>query len=574
MTGKKYQTVLKLLAIAFVLGSVLINIKNIFTSCQVDAEYQVAMAYRMIKGDAMFSQMWEPHQTSAFFLAFFEWIFLKITGSTTGIMVYSNAVGVVCKTIVAFVVYGVFRKYGDKKAAFMVLLFALNTYPKDMVLPDFANQQIWFGLLLMCCLISYFANQSKKYLLVVGALFLCLQVLSYPSCVLVWGACMLLMWFYSERKLVDMGIFTGICGISGGAYLLYFMHGKPAQFLEYIYYIWSGDETHSIGMVERLLDFGEDIWMLILDLRFVLIVVAAAFVVTVLISRISKKKDAVFQIFQIAFLSFYILGYLINLPGEDVGTKYHFFMLYLFVELVAWYQKKYLNEVEKRIFLVGQAIGIGGFLATLLLSDLGLFSALPYLIPAMCTALLPVGKGFQAERGKEYCMVAPFLICAVMIFRNAVYINGWMDIPKNFKEDSIFGLTWTASYGPLKGIKNGDGAYVADVSYLEWQDMIREGDRVLILSYPTLPSTMYLYQNVDICAESVISTPTYSERLFDYWEQNPEKYPNVVLVRCYGNSPMVGEFNAVTKWMHEDFKSMQLVKGNYWRYYFVDRVVE
>ena len=85
-------------AVLLILGSVLINIKNIVTSCQVDAEYQVAMAYRMLRGDAMFSKMWEAHQTSAFFLAIFEWIFLKITGSTTGIMQHmSNNPNQICR---------------------------------------------------------------------------------------------------------------------------------------------------------------------------------------------------------------------------------------------------------------------------------------------------------------------------------------------------------------------------------------------------------------------------------------------------------------------------------------------
>ena len=156
----KNRKFIRTMTVALVLGSFIINIKNIFISCQVDAEYQIVMAYRILQGDKLFSQMWEAHQTSAFFLAFFEWFFIKITGSTTGIMVYANTVGVICKTVIAFCVYKTYQKYVDKKVAFAALLFVLNTYPKDVVLPDFANLQIWFGLLLMCCLICYFEGQK------------------------------------------------------------------------------------------------------------------------------------------------------------------------------------------------------------------------------------------------------------------------------------------------------------------------------------------------------------------------------------------------------------------------------
>jgi len=622
-------------AVLLILGSVLINIKNIVTSCQVDAEYQVAMAYRMLRGDAMFSKMWEAHQTSAFFLAIFEWIFLKITGDTTGIMLYANAVGVACKTLVAFCVYRVIRKYADKRAAFMALLFALNAYPKDIVLPDFANLQIWFGLLLMCCMIRCLASmetakqgtgvtanaaakvqeesgkkhgattdgRSSLLWLILGALCLCLQVLSYPSCAILWLGCVILMWGYSDRRLRDIGIFTGVCALCGGVYLLYFMRGDPAKFMEYVFYIWSGDETHAIGMAERLGAFGQDLLLLLSDLRYILIVaVCTAFASWVCVKYFGKesgkgsgkgsgketeketeKEDARAKRLYLYFgwfLAFYILGYLLHLPKEDVGTKYHFFLLYGFVEIVAWIGRKYLNSVEKCVFDVGQAVGTGGFAATLILSDMGLFSAFSYLIPAICASMLSLVRlgdaGIQGNgapvgpTGTARGLILAFSLCAVLIFRNFIYLNGWMEAPKSFREDSIFGTTWTAEYGPLKGIRNGDGAYVADITWREWQDMIKPGDRVVVLSYPTLPAAIYLDQDVEICIDSVISTPTYSERLLTYWRENPEKYPNVVVVKCYGGSPMIGEYNVITKWIDEEFHAVRVEDGTYWRYYFAD----
>ncbi|MGN0167392.1 MAG: hypothetical protein ACI4AB_05090 [Acetatifactor sp.] len=580
MEKNRRELWLKAVAAGLVLGSFLINIKNILTSCHVDAEYQVAMAYRMLRGDRMFSQMWESHQTSAFFLAFFEWIYLKLTGTTTGIVLYANAVGILCRTVVAFLVFKTMKKYIDKRAAFAILLLALNLYPKDVMLPDFANMQIWFALLLMCCLITYFEGSGKKVWLVAGAVCLCLEVLSYPSCVLVWIPCVILIGMYSPRKKRDFGIFTGVCAASGMVWLLYFMRGEPKKFVQYIYEIWSGDESHAVGPGVRLRLLGQDFAALAGDLKYFFVMALCALLFSCIVGMLYRKKGSMlsrkrFWLTAFSwFVGIYVFAYLVHLPAEEAGTKYHFFALYFFVEIAAFLCMRYLNAQEKRIFLTGQLIGFGGFAATLFLSDCGLFTTIPYMIPNLCVSLIPLEKAWQGAReemGKREPALLPFapvaLLCAVMIFRNAVYVNGWMVIPANFKEDSIFGVTWTAHYGPLKGIVSREGTYVADVSYSEWQELIQPGDKVLILSYPSLTATTYLYEDVEICADSVISTPTYSERMLTYWEENPDKYPDVVVVKCYGGTVMAGGDNPVMEWLTEEFNAEQIVDGAFWRYY-------
>ena len=576
MTLKKHQTFFRIAAAVLVLGSVLINVKNIFTSCQIDAEYQVTMAYRILRGDKMFSQMWEAHQTSAFFLAFFEWFFLKITGSTTGIMIYSNTVGVLCKIAVACCVYKTLQKFTDKKMAFAALIFLLNTYPKDAVLPDFANLQIWFGLLLMCCLIWFFETKHQRWL-VFGAVCLCLQVLGYPSCALIWILCMALLWMYSRHKMRDMCIFTGVCGIIGISYLIYFMRGNPRQFLQYLYYIWSGDESHSIGMSAKLAFYGQNLVMLASDMKYIMIVVVCSVLAACICRRIFKNKvwtarkmlDSVFSF----FLLFYAIGYLIHLPAEQPTDKYHFFILYFFVESVAWAGRRYLNASEKRAFTVGQFVGIGGFAATLILSDLEIFSSIPYLIPAISVCMLPLGKLYEenAESGIDLKYSIPVaLLCALMMFRNFIYLNGWMVIPSNFYEDSIIGVNGMAKYGPLKGIVSIQRTRVADNAYLEWQEMIRDGDHVLIVTYPSINPTVYLYKDVEICVDSTISTPTYSERLLTYWEENPDKYPNVIAIKGYDGPLEQTGYDVIYNWLEKEFPDVQPVHGYFWSYYYLE----
>jgi len=66
-----------------------------------------------------------------------------------------------------------------------------------------------------------------------------------------------------------------------------------------------------------------------------------------------------------------------------------------------------------------------------------------------------------------------------------------------------------------------------------------------------------------------MSTPTYNEELLYYWELNPEKYPDVVVVSsAFGElSWEVLSNEWLLKWLEEEYPATQVIDGNYWRYY-------
>lgn len=65
-----------------------------FTNLSYDCEYQIAMAYRLLQGDKMFLEMWEPHQTSAFLPAALMWVYMKLFHTATGIALYLQICGI------------------------------------------------------------------------------------------------------------------------------------------------------------------------------------------------------------------------------------------------------------------------------------------------------------------------------------------------------------------------------------------------------------------------------------------------------------------------------------------------
>ena len=59
-------------------ASMVATVKIIFFGFDIDEQYAVSMAYRLVQGDRMFLEMWEPHQTSAFFSAAFLWLYIQL----------------------------------------------------------------------------------------------------------------------------------------------------------------------------------------------------------------------------------------------------------------------------------------------------------------------------------------------------------------------------------------------------------------------------------------------------------------------------------------------------------------
>jgi len=73
----------------FLIASISIIVSNV----SYDAEYQMAMGYRLLKGDTPILEMWEPNQTSAFLCAIIMKLYISIAGTTTGIVLFVNVMG-------------------------------------------------------------------------------------------------------------------------------------------------------------------------------------------------------------------------------------------------------------------------------------------------------------------------------------------------------------------------------------------------------------------------------------------------------------------------------------------------
>ena len=143
-------------------GSILAAIKCIFVGLQIDEEYALTLSYRLIRGDRLLTEVWDPHQTSAFLLSLIEWIWIKITGSNEYLILWCRAVTTLIHFAICFYLYKTLRLFIEKTYSFLIAVSVFGILPKDFIIPEFSLMMSWFLLLIILTLIRLRHFKSDK----------------------------------------------------------------------------------------------------------------------------------------------------------------------------------------------------------------------------------------------------------------------------------------------------------------------------------------------------------------------------------------------------------------------------
>lgn len=553
-----------------ILMVILVNIKRVFTDLGVDFEYAIAQSYRMAMGDHMMVQMWEPHQTSAFLCAFFIKIYMMLTGTTTGIGLYLNIVGLGVKSCVAYLFYRTFQRYCDKNILFLMSAFFMTASAKGLILLEFSNMMVYFSILVCCSLFTYFQKQEldaqKKIWLILGAGCFCLEVLSYPSTIILYPFLLAVLCRYSVTKKKDMALFSCVCSILGVAFLIFLISQTGLeQFLVSAKYIITGDSSHGVGRL------AEQIKIYITDLGSIVILFCMCAMIAFFIGKGLKHKKIVIsgfgylEIFMVVLLSciFVVILFDVSVSSLPLTFRSLYGTAYVPFMFLAYRMKKYCSREEQMASYIGIGLSIGSGLAVLLLTNLTLLMTIPYLILGVMVSMMSVGEYLNAVMPEKkvfrrYGMLILFLL---MIMFRSIYVY----FPSGNVHATILSVRQVVKDGPMMGLfTDYIGGYIRNANLDDWKQYVSEGDKILIVG-DTVSAIGYLYENTEVCVDSTICTPTYDEKLLAYWELNPQKEPNVVILDCWYGEPKISEDTWIMGWIKENFESY--VDGKYVRIY-------
>lgn len=610
----------KYIVILLLLGSFFATLKCIFVSLQMDEEYAVSLSYRLLRGDRLFAQIWDPHQTSAFLMEFLMWIYLKLFHTTTYMVIWVRAVGVLIHLGIACYLYRMFCHLLEPEYGFYLAVLYFNLLPKTYVMPEFSNMMAWGLTMLLMSLFrlamlegrgptSYAgeaegsvsgrekvlrpddrmsANENMRSNVLISAdkkgsqtakkqnlkimftaieagLWLSFTVLSYPTCLLLFPFIVWYLWKCDAYKKRTIALFTGTCLAAGGFYMAYlFSYMAPTELIANIQSLLASNDAHSGGVLEKCQIYGFNLVPLLL---FGLGYLLAAVIIYRLICRkklsackAESEKFAFYYVYLITSFVLMFLHWIFMLWKYEHSFPY---TIYFFIFAVGFYYAGKLPEEKREMALLWLRANVVMYIAVLMLTNLTLFTSVKYLLTGVimgAMVLLIYTKERQPEIFQKYAGLFLIVWCFV-----AIFVKGWAYTDNDGLMKNITSVGNILSVGPGKGIiTEYMQGYMAECNYEEFQTYIEPGDSLLVLDTNTI---CYMYQDVNIGSCTTICTPTFDENLLDYWERNPDKYPDVIAVLCWYGDLQWDKDSWIIHWIEEEFGATQVIDGKYFRYY-------
>lgn len=567
----------KYIVFLLIAGSFLAALKCIFVSLQMDEEYAVSLSYRLLRGDRLFAQIWDPHQTSAFLMEFLMWVYIKLFYTTTSVVVWVRLAGVLIQLGISCYLYRVLCHILEPEYSFYLAMIYFNLLPKTYVMPEFSNMMTW-GLTLL--LLSLFRlaklqgripgrekddswaegiswNRKMAFAAVESGVWLSFTVLSYPSCLLLFP---FLLWYlskYDTFKKKTISLFAGTCMLLGSIYMAYlFSYMSLSELLANIRSMIASNGYHSTGLLGKCQIYGGNLLPLMLFGAGYLL---AAFVVYKVYRGI-KGKLAFFYILLMTSFALMFLHWILMLWKYERSYPY---TVYFFLFAIAFYCVGRLPERVKEVAKLWLGANVVMYIAILLLTNLTLFTSIKYLLTGVvmsAAVLLIYTKEKEPEVFQKFAGWFLIVWCFV-----AVFIKGWAYTDNDGLMKNITCVGNIISVGPGKGIVTEYmQGYMAECSSEEFQAYIEPGESLLALDTNTI---CYMYQDVNIGSCTTICTPTFDETLLDYWERNPDKYPDVIAVMCWYGELQWDQDSWIMHWIEEEFGATQVIDGKYFRYY-------
>jgi len=554
------------------IGSILAAIKMIFQNYSLDEEYQVVMAFRNVKGDHLFLEMWEPHQTSAFLCYIFIKIFMFFTGSTTGLIVFLRCGGTLMHFLISVYSYKVLSRFLNKDCSYILALIFFNTIPKLIQLPEFGIMQVWFYMLIFLFLIAYNLDENldkKKYPILMG-MAMSLEVLSYPTSVILFPFTLLAIGILSKKnKLRDMGRFSATCALSGVLYCIKILQNISVDKLMInLQNIYNSDATH--GYEKRFQDIDLFYGILVLTI-YTLIIFIIAIVIYVLWNKIIKKEKItehsiiILGIGNIAIIISCLVQIwrwvVLNLGYEDLQIQI------VVTTIAGILVLKYVDKRYKKVMILTISGSIVALVSVLLITDLPLLSSIPHAFGGAffaLTAMMLVMNSNSALYTKRAGYLLLFVWCITAVVGKGYTLRGSANYNNIFQSEGV------VKCGPAIGtVSNYMGAYILNTVYETWMQEIEDGSKVLVVTTNiySASTSQYMFKDVEICNYTLIDPTIYDSNLLKYWKEYPEKIPNIIVVDCWFGNLMFDENEWIMKYINNDFGYKQIYDGSYIRIY-------
>ncbi len=550
------------------------TVKSIFVGADIDEAYGVTLGYRLVQGDRLLWDMWEPHQTSAVFTALFIRLILLFTGGSL------NFLTILLRVCFFLVQAGITLYLGkcfrdclpflswQERTLFAMAYFI--TTPKCIYVPEYSNLHMWFSTLLALFLMQYFCRASHnhgkmRYLMLAGAMLAC-DVLAYPSMVLFYPVCAgFLLWNPSVKRNRpgQLAVFTLPCAAGGCAFLAYILsYMSPGQILTVLPHI-IGDGSHQMTWMEKLGTWGMGIGEIaLMTAGCGLVAVLLVFVA----GQVRKRHGA-------------------GRPDAGVDWLFWWFAVQTIFQILYWFHTDYNSGYPQLPYSAVAVFALFclrgsrdksrtaqclmgmtalNFVGLNLFSNWGPVSLTVYLVTGLLGGFLCWRQYFWEKRGEAGLKLMRVIL--LMFLFSEVFGRSLLMIGGDEGSSMTFQVRGISREGVRGGILTSYmNSYRYNNNYELFPEIVPPGSMVLYLG----PSQFYyMMGDCRIASPTTISTPEYDESLEFYYKLHPERFPDVVVMEsCYGDVSYFGEDDYIFRWLERDFGPYEMEDYPYVRVY-------
>lgn len=571
------EKIWRVIRVILLLGSFLAAVKLIFVDYTLDEEYQIVMSYRNLQGDMLFREMWEPHQTSAFLCEGLIWLYRTVTGTVTGVILFLRFVTLGIQLVLSYFVYRTLAKLIEREYSFLLALLYFNIVPKNIQIPEFGNMQLWFLTICILFMMKYYHDLEEKrksnwYLLAVVGMALSCEILTYPTCIILFP--FFLVWILArsgKNRWRDCMILTAVCAVCGGVWLTGVLRNVSLQeFSANIGKLLSFDPTHDVSGVtdEKAHNYLDNF---VLWGAWLAVIAAVSglfcFILQFLLKRKGRNVDgkAGWMIYLVTVVITAECVQVYYWAVRGIGFEYlqiHFLVVWLSAAVVwSW------ADSRRKVLFWGISGTLAAYAGVMYISDLAMYYTLPHgalgIVFAVAVMVFAMEKIMGKSARSWICLLIASL-CFCTIFGKAYTLRGGKS------NNTILAVGGIMKEGPAAGIlADYMCSYIYNCNYQFYKENLQSGDNVLIVANMIMSAgtTAYLFDDYEVCHYSVVDPTSYDERLLVYWEQYPEKRPDVIVVDCWFGELMEPRDNWIMHYIEEAFGYTAVQDGSYVRFY-------
>ncbi|MBR4718875.1 MAG: hypothetical protein IKP31_01390 [Lachnospiraceae bacterium] len=254
------------------LGAVILFIKCFYSFCWSDETFYFATCHRFFTGDSVFLHEWFPTQLSSVVLLPFYSIYMLICGSNTGIFLYFRILYVIMSTFNAVVMYNIIRQHSGRFSGLVCSLLLMYYTHLNIATLSYYTLSVQLYLMSMLLIYHYYKSRSKKQLIISGILF-AISVLCLPTLSIVYFITTAVLGIFilcDKHSKTDSGsttvsdkaqlpvilryTFIGILIPAVLFFIFLFLNVSVSDFIKGIPYVLS-DEEHGTSLIYPLRKF-------------------------------------------------------------------------------------------------------------------------------------------------------------------------------------------------------------------------------------------------------------------------------------------------------------------------------